>query len=375
MSAPEIIYPPAVGGGTPVGGTGTTNTIPRWTGPSTLGDSALVQSGTNAVGFGTPKTWGTNSTLNAIQLSESASLSADANTTYLAANQYWNSPGFTNLRIKANFAARYLLNGASGDHQFQIAPFGAADSAITWTTAMTILNSSGNVGIGAANPGAQLQVERAGGLSNAEYLRLRNTTVGSGSAVAQDYYVHANTVATGRIQHTWNGTTYDTTLSVWNNSLSSLQEAVRVQGGGNVGIGTASPQEKCQVYGDLKVGVLASGSFISLADEGTTAKNIGIYRAAGATSLSLGGYSAITFHASANSLGAQTERARIDSNGNIYGTSGTTGMTNGFFYIPAAAGAPTGTPTAVSGRVPMYYDTTNNEFYVYNGAWKKVALA
>lgn len=31
--------------GTPVGGTGTTNTIPRWTGPSTLGDSLLTQSG------------------------------------------------------------------------------------------------------------------------------------------------------------------------------------------------------------------------------------------------------------------------------------------------------------------------------------------
>ena len=69
-----------------------------------------------------------------------------------------------------------------------------------------------------------------------------------------------------------------------------------------------------------------------------------------------------------------TERMRITSTGNIYGTSGTTGMTDGFFYIPAAAGVPTGVPTAVSGCVPMYYDTTNNKFYVYNGAWKSVAL-
>lgn len=34
------------GGGSPVGGTGTTNTIPRWTGPSTLGDSGLIDNGT-----------------------------------------------------------------------------------------------------------------------------------------------------------------------------------------------------------------------------------------------------------------------------------------------------------------------------------------
>lgn len=61
--------------------------------------------------------------------------------------------------------------------------------------------------------------------------------------------------------------------------------------------------------------------------------------------------------------------------GNTYTASGTTTMTSGFFYIPSAAGAPSGVPTAIAGRVPMYYDTTNNNFYVYNGAWKKVLLA
>jgi len=60
--------------------------------------------------------------------------------------------------------------------------------------------------------------------------------------------------------------------------------------------------------------------------------------------------------------------------GNAYGAAGTTTMTSGFFYIPAAAGVPTGVPTAITGQVPMYYDSTNNNFYVYNGAWKKVAL-
>lgn len=82
---------------------------------------------------------------------------------------------------------------------------------------------------------------------------------------------------------------------------------------------------------------------------------------------------------SGNSIGStatQTTYLTLDlATGNFYSASGTTGMTTGFFCIPAAAGAPTGAVTNPTGRVAMYYDTTNNKFYVRSGAaWKSVAL-
>ena len=109
---------------------------------------------------------------------------------------------------------------------------------------------------------------------------------------------------------------------------------------------------------NLASGATASGS--------TKTLNIGANGASGSTStITIGS----TFGSTTTANGAWS------FTGNAYAVSGTTGMTNGFFYIPSAAGAPSGTPTAISGRVPMYYDTTNNNFYVYNGAWKKVLLA
>lgn len=53
-----------------------------------------------------------------------------------------------------------------------------------------------------------------------------------------------------------------------------------------------------------------------------------------------------------------------------------TNATDGFLYLSTTAGAPTGTPTAVTGSVPVLIDTTNSKLMAYiGGAWKGVALA
>ena len=74
------------------------------------------------------------------------------------------------------------------------------------------------------------------------------------------------------------------------------------------------------------------------------------------------------------SLGSNNaERMRIDANGNVAINTAAiaTNATNGFLYVPSCAGTPTGTPTTLTGRVPIVVDTTNNKLYFYSGAaWR-----
>jgi hypothetical protein len=47
-----------------------------------------------------------------------------------------------------------------------------------------------------------------------------------------------------------------------------------------------------------------------------------------------------------------------------------TNSTNGYFYLPAMAGAPNGTPANVNGSIPAVYDTVNNVVCFYSIAWQ-----
>lgn len=76
--------------------------------------------------------------------------------------------------------------------------------------------------------------------------------------------------------------------------------------------------------------------------------------------------------------GGSSERGFIDANGNaaLGRDSLATNASDGFFYLPASAGTPTGTPTAKSGRVPIEIDTSNSKLWAYiGGSWKSVTLS
>lgn len=47
-----------------------------------------------------------------------------------------------------------------------------------------------------------------------------------------------------------------------------------------------------------------------------------------------------------------------------------TDATSGFPYISTTTGTPTGTPSSISGYVPVVYDTTNDKAWIYNSSWK-----
>lgn len=70
----------------------------------------------------------------------------------------------------------------------------------------------------------------------------------------------------------------------------------------------------------------------------------------------------------------RVEKARLTAAGSFVLQSGgalATNATDGFTYIPTCAGTPTGTPTTQTGAVPLVYDTTNNQLWIYAGAWKQ----
>ena len=145
------------------------------------------------------------------------------------------------------------------------------------------LDSSENVGIGTASPGAKLDVH--GRVDFANDLRLRGTDSSADQGVVR-FYVNSN-----------NNLTIDTSNN--GNNLFVIDE------GGQVGINTSSPSRTLDVNGEIQNnGIFRKGGNVIIKSTGSE------------TMFGPGGSGIITFHNSAT-MTTGDETMRIDANGNL----------------------------------------------------------
>jgi hypothetical protein len=186
-----------------------------------------------------------------------------------------------------------------------------------------------------------------------------------GSAVDSKYglYIYDTAIASGSLTNQYgiyiNDLTAGGTLNyaIWTNgsTASRFGGAVTVVGTITVGGGAATTPE-------VRVGNTSDG--IALRGISGEGRILG-YDTGSA------GFNTVAIYTGANAA------FRVDTSQNVVIANAAlaTNATGGFLYIPTCAGAPSGTPTSYTGRVPIVFDSTNNQLYIYDGSWlKTVAL-
>ena len=239
MSAPTIINPPASGGGAPVGGSGTANTIPKWATTTTLNDSVITQSGSNI---------GINVAIPTQALDIAA---ASGNCIKL---QRTSLNGFVGV------ITGVMTGTGNGDLAWSTTQ---ADGGFAWkvnnnTTFAMGITETGDVGIGTTGPATKTEISGNSGVSAGGStpiaLRISATDTDGGAGTwsltspftALQFY-SADTSGSGASVRAQVGAVMETlsgsysALALYTHQAGTPLERMRVSSNGNVGIGTPGP--------------------------------------------------------------------------------------------------------------------------------------
>ena len=132
--------------------------------------NAITIDASEVVGIGvtTPSTF---SGYSALQLGDRTLLGNYPNDSAIFCHNGYSSAGWKYIETAA--ASRFELTG--GGHRFQVAPSGTADTAISWTTAMTINNNGSVLAPNQIYAGNEFNFAK--GLSTNLYLNYRDATI------------------------------------------------------------------------------------------------------------------------------------------------------------------------------------------------------
>ena len=289
-------------------GSGTAGTLSKWTTPTTLNDSLVSETGTVVSINGELKVKDTveaTTTNSNLKLKGNGTggveiMSADGITDgKITLNCSQNSHGVTLQSPPHSAGQSYtlVLPTTTGQPADVLTSSGPSNSQLVWTTPTTgtvtgtgtvnyvtkwsaggtgiqdstIFDNGTNVGIGTATPNSKLEVA-----DSFPILRLTNesTTTTIGDVVSSIEFYNTDTSgdypAVGAAIKSINESAFGNANALGfftNGDSASETEYMRIDSGGNVGIGTSSPGAKLEVDGDA---LIKSGEYLSWGAAGAT---------------------------------------------------------------------------------------------------------